>query len=128
MTKSLSIRTGDKVRVIAGKDKGKEGQGPARLPEQAARRRRGREHDQEGARARPRRTRRAASSRSRAPIHVSNVMLVCPSCCAADARRPQARGRRARARLQEVRQRHRQVATWLPAARRAGGAGSEILR
>ena len=29
MTK-MSIRTGDKVRVIAGKDKGKEGQGPRR--------------------------------------------------------------------------------------------------
>ena len=47
MTK-MSIRTGDKVRVIAGKDKGKEGKVLRRLPAQAARRRRARQHDQEG--------------------------------------------------------------------------------
>ena len=49
-----------------------------------------------------------------APMHVSNVMLVCPKLLAADAHRPPARRRRARARLQEVRQRYRQVVDMAP--------------
>jgi ribosomal protein L24 len=42
-----------------------------------------------------------------APMHVSNVAIVCPKCSQADPHRPQARGRHARPRLQEVRQRYR---------------------
>jgi len=78
MTK-LSIRTGDKVKVIAGKDKGKEAKILATLP-----------YKQRVIVERINMMKKATRPSQRnpkggileieAPIHVSNVMLVCPSC------------------------------------------------
>ncbi len=78
MTK-LSIRTGDKVRVIAGKDKGKEAKVLATLP-----------HKERVIVERVNMAKKAQRPTQRnpqggileieAPIHVSNVMLLCPKC------------------------------------------------
>ncbi|HAR99038.1 MAG TPA: 50S ribosomal protein L24 [Syntrophus sp. (in: bacteria)] len=78
MTK-LSIRTGDKVQVIAGKDKGKEAKVLATVP-----------YKQRVIVERVNMVKKATRPTQRnpkggileieAPIHVSNVMLVCPSC------------------------------------------------
>jgi large subunit ribosomal protein L24 len=78
MTK-LSIRAGDKVKVIAGKDKGKEAKVLASLP-----------YKQRVIVERVNMIKKATRPTQRnqqggileieAPIHVSNVMLVCPSC------------------------------------------------
>ena len=78
MTK-LSIRAGDKVKVIAGKDKGKEAKVLATLP-----------YKQRVIVERVNMVKKATRPTQRnpqggileieAPIHVSNVMLVCPSC------------------------------------------------
>lgn len=75
----LSIRTGDKVQVIAGKDKGKEGKVLATLP-----------HKQRVVVERVNMVKKATRPTQRnpkggileieAPLHVSNVMLVCPKC------------------------------------------------
>ncbi len=78
MTK-LSIRAGDKIKVIAGKDKGKEAKVLAALP-----------YKQRVIVERINMVKKATRPTQRnaqggileieAPIHVSNVMLVCPSC------------------------------------------------
>jgi len=78
MTK-LSIHAGDKVKVIAGKDKGKEAKVLAALP-----------YKQRVIVERINMVKKATRPTQRnqqggileieAPIHVSNVMLVCPSC------------------------------------------------
>jgi len=78
MTK-LSIRTGDKVKVIAGKDKGKEAKVLATLP-----------HKERVVVERVNMVKKATRPTQKnpkggileieAPLHVSNVMLVCPSC------------------------------------------------
>ena len=78
MTK-LSIRTGDKVKVIAGKEKGKEGKVLATLP-----------HKERVIVERVNMVKKATRPTQRnpkggileieAPLHVSNVMLVCPKC------------------------------------------------
>jgi len=75
----LSIRTGDKVKVIAGKDKGKEARVLATLP-----------HKERLIVERVNMMKKATRPTQRnpkggileleAPIHVSNVMLLCPSC------------------------------------------------
>jgi large subunit ribosomal protein L24 len=78
MTK-LSIRTGDKVKIIAGKDKGKEGRVLATLP-----------HKERLIVERINIVKKATRPTQRnpkggileieAPLHVSNVMIVCPKC------------------------------------------------
>jgi large subunit ribosomal protein L24 len=78
MTK-LSIRTGDKVRVIAGKDKGKESKVLRVYP-----------YKQRIVIERVNMIKKATRPTQRnpsggileieGPIHVSNVMLVCPKC------------------------------------------------
>ncbi len=74
----LKIRKGDRVRVIAGKDKGKEGIVSRALPEankvivdgvNVAKR-----HQ------RPTRTLQAGIIDKDMPIHVSNVAVICGSC------------------------------------------------
>ena len=75
----LGIRTGDKVKIIAGKDKGKEGKVLATLP-----------HKERVIVERINMVKKATRPTQRnpkggileieAPIHVSNVQLVCPSC------------------------------------------------
>lgn len=79
MSSSMSIRKGDKVRVIAGKDKGKEGKVLRADPVK-------RRVVVERVNVQKKHTR--ASQRYpqggileiEGPIHVSNVMFVCPSC------------------------------------------------
>ena len=78
MTK-LSIRTGDKVRVLAGKDKGKEAKVLAVYP-----------HNERVVLERVNMMKKATRPTQKnpkggileieAPIHVSNVALVCPKC------------------------------------------------
>lgn len=79
MASSLSVRKGDKVRVITGKDRGKEGKVLRVYPEK-----------QRIVVERVNMVKKAQRPTQKAPqggilevegtIHVSNVMLVCPSC------------------------------------------------
>ncbi len=78
MTK-LGIRTGDKVRVIAGKDKGKEAKVIATLPYKS-RVIVERINMVKKATKPTQRQPKGGILEIEAPIHVSNVMLVCPSC------------------------------------------------
>ena len=90
MAQTMKVRKGDVVRVLRGKDAGKEGRVIEALPKQGTRRRR--EHQHRQAASPP-----AARSRTRwawvvggmtpggiidlaAPLPVSNVMVVCPVC------------------------------------------------
>ena len=76
---SLNVRKDDTVLVIAGKDKGKKGKVLESFPEKnriavanvnmVVRHVKPRQQGQEGGRI-----------QKEAPIHVSNVMLVCPKC------------------------------------------------
>jgi large subunit ribosomal protein L24 len=75
----LKIKKGDKVLVLAGKDKGKEGNVSRALPQ----------NDKvivEGLNivkkhVRPRgQTRQGGIIEKAMPLHVSNVMLICPEC------------------------------------------------
>ena len=75
----MSVRTGDKVQIIAGKDKGKEGKILSVLPykervvvERA--------NIMKKATRPTQRNTTGGILEIEAPIHVSNVMLVCPSC------------------------------------------------
>ena len=70
MAKSLTIRKGDKVKVIAGKDKGKEGRVLKALPEKQRVVVERVNMIKKAQRPTQQATRRAASSRSKAPIHV----------------------------------------------------------
>jgi large subunit ribosomal protein L24 len=75
----LGIRTGDKVKIIAGKDKGKEGKVLATLP-----------HKErviverinmvKKAQRPTQRNQKGGILEIEAPLHVSNVMLICPKC------------------------------------------------
>ncbi len=79
MAKSMSVKTGDRVKVIAGKDKDKEGRVLRSFPEKE---RVIVEHvnmvkkHQRPTNKRP----QGGIMEIEAPIHVSNVMLICPSC------------------------------------------------
>ena len=126
MTK-LSIRAGDKVRVIAGKDKGKEAKVLAAVPykqrviveriNMVKKATRPTQRNQQGRHPRD----RGSDPREQRDARV-------PQLLAAHARGSQARRGHPGADLQEVRQRHRQVvdSTTAPRAKR-GGAGSAIL-
>ena len=79
MPNNMKVKTGDKVQVIAGKDKGKEGVILRAMPKE------GRvvvekcnmvKKAMRPTQANP----QGGISTVEAPIHVSNVMLVCPSC------------------------------------------------
>lgn len=76
---SMSIRKGDKVKVITGKDKGKESKVLATIPES---RRVLVEHVAMMKKAaRPtQKNPKGGILEMEAPIHVSNVMLICPKC------------------------------------------------
>jgi len=78
MTK-LSIRTGDKVKILAGKEKGKEGKVLATLPfkERVIVER----INMVKKATRPtQRNPKGGILEIEAPIHVSNVALICPKC------------------------------------------------
>jgi large subunit ribosomal protein L24 len=75
----MTIRKGDRVRVIAGKDKGKEGRVLRTNP--TARR-----AVIEGVNIQKHHTRPSQQNQQggiievEGPVHVSNIMLLCPSC------------------------------------------------
>jgi len=75
----LSIRKGDKVKVIAGKDKGKEARVLSTVP---TRERVVCEHVAVAKKAtRPtQKNPKGGIMEIEMPIHVSNVMLICPKC------------------------------------------------
>ncbi len=76
----MKIRKGDSVRIIAGKDKGKEGEVIEMLP------RKGRVvvHQcniaKKAVRAHPQKNPQGGIIEVPAPMDVSNVMLLCPRC------------------------------------------------
>ena len=75
----LSIRTGDKVKIIAGKDKGKEAKVLATMPYKSrviVERINMMKKAQRPTQKNP----QGGILEIEAPLHVSNVMLVCPSC------------------------------------------------
>lgn len=79
MAKSLTIRKGDRVKVIAGKDKGKEGKVLRSMPEKER-------VVVENVHMIKKHTRPSQKNTQggiiemEGTIHVSNVMLVCPNC------------------------------------------------
>jgi large subunit ribosomal protein L24 len=75
----MNIRTGDKVKVIAGKDKGKEAKVLATMPYKSrviVERINMMKKAQRPTQKNP----QGGILEIEAPMHVSNVMLVCPSC------------------------------------------------
>ena len=79
MASSMHVRRGDKVRIIAGKENGKEGKVLRAYPEKQR-------VAVEGANMIKRATRptqkvpQGGILQMEGTLHVSNVMLVCPSC------------------------------------------------
>lgn len=78
MTK-LHVKTGDKVRVLSGKDKGKEGVVLRAIP-QKERVVVEKVNMMKKAIRPTQQNPQGGISTMEAPIHVSNVMLVCPEC------------------------------------------------
>jgi len=79
MAKSLTVRKGDKVRVISGKDKGKEGKVLRAMPEKE-RAVVENVHMIKKATRPSQRNQQGGIIEMEGTIHVSNLMLVCPSC------------------------------------------------
>ena len=79
MASSMHVRRGDKVRVIAGKENGKEGKVLHAFPEKQR-------VTVEGLNMVKRATRPSQKNpqggimQSEGTMHVSNVMIICPSC------------------------------------------------
>lgn len=78
----MQIKKGDTVKIIAGKDKGKEGVVKAAMPAQQRVVVEGANMVKKALRPTQQNPQGGISS-IEAPIHVSNVQLVCPSCKAA---------------------------------------------
>lgn len=76
---SLSIRKGDRVRIIAGKEKGKEGKVLFALPKENRVVVEGRAMIKRYTRPTQKVPQGGIQERE-APIHVSNVQLICPGC------------------------------------------------
>jgi len=79
MAKSLSIVKGDNVRVMAGKDKGKEGNVLSTSPSEDRVVVRGVNFVKRHSRP-SQKNPQGGILEFEGPIHVSNVMLICPSC------------------------------------------------
>ena len=79
MASSMHVHRGDKVRIIAGKEKGKEGKVLRAYPEKQR-------VTVEGANMIKRATRPSQKNpqggilQHEGTLHISNVMLICPSC------------------------------------------------
>ena len=79
MASSMNVKRGDKVRIIAGKDKGKDGKVLRAYPEKQR-------VMVEGANMIKKHTRPSTKNQQggimtvEGTIHVSNVMLLCPTC------------------------------------------------
>ena len=82
----MNVKKGDLVKIIAGKDKGKEGKILRSIPQTQR-------VVVEGANMMKKAMRptqqnpQGGISTMEAPLHVSNVMLVCPNCKAAESAR-----------------------------------------
>ena len=74
----LNVRKGDKVRIISGKDSGKEGKILTAMPEKE--RVIVEDCNMVTRHVKPRRQGEAGRIEQAGSIHVSNVQLVCPSC------------------------------------------------
>ena len=68
----MSIRRGDTVKVLTGKDKGKQGKVLRSIPEKVNMVKKAMRPTQQNP--------QGGIMTIEAPIHVSNVMLVCPEC------------------------------------------------
>jgi large subunit ribosomal protein L24 len=79
MAKSLSIRKNDKVRIITGKDKGKEGRVLRSYPEKERVVIEGANFIKKAQRP-TQKNPQGGLLQKEGTIHVSNVMLLCPSC------------------------------------------------
>jgi large subunit ribosomal protein L24 len=79
MSKSLTIKKNDRVRIIAGKDKGKEGRVLRAYPEAQRVVVEGANFIKKAQRPTQKSPQGGILQRE-GTIHVSNVMLICPSC------------------------------------------------
>ena len=79
MTRSLTIKKNDRVRIIAGKDKGKEGRVLRAYPESQRVVVEGANFIKKAQRPTQKSPQGGILQRE-GTIHVSNVMLICPSC------------------------------------------------
>jgi len=79
MTTSLTIKKNDRVRIIAGKDKGKEGRVLRAYPESQRVVVEGANFIKKAQRPTQKSPQGGILQRE-GTIHVSNVMLICPSC------------------------------------------------
>jgi large subunit ribosomal protein L24 len=79
MSSSLNVKRGDRVRVITGKDKGKEGKVLRAFPEKQRVVVEGVNKIKKHARA-TQKNPQGGILEIEGTVHVSNVMLVCPSC------------------------------------------------
>jgi len=79
MAKSLIVKKNDKVRIIAGKDKGKEGRILRSYPESQRVVVEGANFIKKAQRPTQKNPQGGILTRE-GTIHVSNVMLICPSC------------------------------------------------
>ena len=104
----MNVKKGDKVEVIAGKDKGKQGVILRSVPQKQRVVVEGCGIVKKAMRPTQQNPQGGIMS-VEAPIHVSNVMLVCPQVRQAHPRVQQARGRHEDSRLQEVRRRYRRA-------------------
>ena len=79
MSKSLTIKKNDRVRIIAGKDKGKEGRILRAFPESQRVVVEGANFIKKAQRP-TQKVPQGGILQREGTIHVSNVMLICPSC------------------------------------------------
>ncbi len=76
----LALKKGDRVQVVAGKDKGKKGKILYALPQDSKVVVEGLNKAKKHSRATPKNPQAGGIIEKELPIHVSNIMLVCPSC------------------------------------------------
>jgi len=77
---NLSVRKGDTVKVISGRDKGKQGRVLSVNPEKATCTVEHAQTIKRHTRPNPSKQVKGGIVEREGPIHVSNVMLVCPGC------------------------------------------------
>jgi large subunit ribosomal protein L24 len=77
---SLNIQRNDKVQVIAGSDRGKQGRVLRVIPDAGKVLVENIRIVKKNVRPNPQKNIKGGIAEQEAPIHVSNVMLVCPNC------------------------------------------------
>lgn len=76
----LALRKGDRVEIVAGKDKGKKGKILFALPRKGTVVVEGLNKAKRHSRPTPKNPQAGGIIEKELPVHVSNVMIVCPSC------------------------------------------------